>query len=235
MSARRLFRLRNSTSDVVRLSWGEAIAGNSVGEELYSVTHIAKNWKELSTLGVAVTDADPPFPDADLDALLRELGLLSEGQSLRGFPSVPRARQEKTRSVSQRDRYAYMTGRLHGVVDTSIAREDLEHATLVVIMSRLWCQQVPRSCGVLDWPLPEDMDVGAFNGIVRLIASTMGGKNQRVLLVGQVDSIETIAACALREYLGCVPEIAIGMVRACRRKGLNKSELLETVFRYHPS
>jgi hypothetical protein len=63
----------------------------------------------------------------------------------------------------------------------------------------------------------------------------MKGKLQRVLLVGHQDTVDTVATCVLREFMGCDAQTALNVIRNQRPTCMTKSELVETVFKYTPS
>lgn len=228
------FRLRNNTSADVCFQ-DEVIPAGQVSASKFSVTQLAKGWRELSALGIFVTGTQPPYADAtaEIISLFHDVGLLKEGQVV----YIPKNTGRNRRAIPQRDmtRFEVITNRLIAVVGTAVCDADLDQVTLVAILGPANMPRLNDSYGILSWPFPEDMDVDAFSGVVRLCASVMSGKKQRVLLVGDLDAIEVTAACVVREFFGCAPAVALGVVRSNRREALTKSELVETVFRYRPS
>jgi predicted RNase H-like nuclease len=84
----------------------------------------------------------------------------------------------------------------------------------------------------LRWNIGDDVEERQFEALVRFAAGMMKSPRQCVVLVGHKDTIDVCAACVLREYLGCRPEIAISILREARPKCLNKPDLVETVCNY---
>jgi hypothetical protein len=82
------------------------------------------------------------------------------------------------------------------------------------------------------WDMEDEVDDHAFTGLIRMCACMMKAQEYSVAIVGPQDTADAIAACVVMEYLGCRPEIAIGIVRRGRTKCLSKSELLETILKY---
>jgi hypothetical protein len=84
----------------------------------------------------------------------------------------------------------------------------------------------------LYWMTDKKVNASQFEGVVRMVSSTIKGSNMRVLLIGYQDTVDTIATCVLREYLGCDTETALRVMRKHRKTCMTKSELLETAFKY---
>lgn len=126
-----------------------------------------------------------------------------------------------------------MAGRLFTTRHNMFTPSDLVGRTLVVNLSSD-VDLVALSYGhmVMAWPMEEDVEERVFEGLIRMCSSVMKGKEQSVLLIGHQDTVDVVASCIIREHLGCKPEIAIGIVRENRRNCMNKSELLETIFKY---
>jgi predicted RNase H-like nuclease len=82
------------------------------------------------------------------------------------------------------------------------------------------------------WNIGDDVEEHMFEALVRFAANMMKAPKQVVVIVGHKDTIDVCAACVLREYLGCRPEIAISILREARPKCLNKPDLVETVCNY---
>jgi hypothetical protein len=82
------------------------------------------------------------------------------------------------------------------------------------------------------WSMGRDVDEAAFDGLIRFITTLLRGKGFKVLVIGHQDTIDVVATCVLREYLGCTPEVALGIMRIDRPQCMTRSELLETVFSY---
>ena len=87
----------------------------------------------------------------------------------------------------------------------------------------------------LCWATEDQVDQAMLHGLVKLCSSVMKGKEQRVLIVGTQETIDTIAACVLKEYIGCNSTKAIDIVREGRKYCLNKNILIETINGYKPS
>ena len=82
------------------------------------------------------------------------------------------------------------------------------------------------------WMTDKNVDEDIFFAIIRYCSALMKCDNQRVLLIGYQDAVDTMAACVVREYTGCDAKIALEVTRASRPFCLTKSELIETVFNY---
>jgi hypothetical protein len=85
------------------------------------------------------------------------------------------------------------------------------------------------------WASGDDVDEKVLEGLTRLCASAMRGSGQKILLVGDQNAIDILAACVLREYLGCKASEALEIMRRDRPECLVKGRLAETVVRYRPS
>jgi hypothetical protein len=87
----------------------------------------------------------------------------------------------------------------------------------------------------LTWTTDDNVQECQFEAVVRFCSSVMKGKLQRVLLVGHQDTVDTVATCVLREFMGCDAQTALNVIRNQRPTCMTKSELVETVFKYTPS
>lgn len=85
------------------------------------------------------------------------------------------------------------------------------------------------------WDVGDDVDEHVLDGLVHLCAYSMKGDGNRVLIAGSFDAVDTVAACVLREYMGCAAPVALSILRRERPGSLMKQELVETVVRYKPS
>jgi len=116
-------------------------------------------------------------------------------------------------------------------------REDLEGKSVVVDLSGE--AKIPQACKseciYLRWDMDTDVDEHAFEGLVRFCACMMRAQKTAVLIIGHQDTVDVIAACAMREYLGCNGKIAVGILRESRSSALSKTVLLNTVLNYKVS
>lgn len=85
------------------------------------------------------------------------------------------------------------------------------------------------------WSTSRNVNRETWEGLVRLCSSMIKGKDQRVLVIGLQATIDTLAACVLREYLGVNAETAVLIIRTNRTHCLNQSILIETINGYKPS
>lgn len=126
-------------------------------------------------------------------------------------------------------------GRLYSIVTESFTVDNLAGVSVMVNMSgdrELHELTVPLE---VFWSADSDVDERVLEGIVRMCASSMRGIAQKVLLVGEQDAIDTIAACVLREYLGCPASAAMDIMRYEHPGCLQKHALIETVLKFRPS
>ena len=123
--------------------------------------------------------------------------------------------------------------RLYLAREDVFAKADLKSVTVIVNLSSN-AKLIPQSEKAVNlrWDIGEEVEQGMFEALVRYCAAMMKAPSQTVLLVGFHDTVDLIAACILREYLGCKPEIALGILRTSRPKCLTKTALLETVNSY---
>ena len=84
----------------------------------------------------------------------------------------------------------------------------------------------------LTWNTDDNVQECQFEAAVRFCSSVMKGKAQRVLLVGHQDTVDTVATCVLREFMGCSAQEALNVIRQHRPTCMTKSELVETCFKY---
>lgn len=127
-------------------------------------------------------------------------------------------------------------GKLYTVSESSFKPEHLDEVTAIVNLSgesSMIPDQERFVC--LTWTTDNDVQECQFEAAVRFCASVMKGKMQRVLLVGHQDTVDTVATCVLREFMGCDAPTALSVIRSQRPTCVTKSELVETVFKYKPS
>lgn len=152
-----------------------------------------------------------------------------------GFAEVnpmPRARKGGDGAVKPRE---IVENRLYSIAIEDIGATHLLGMTVLVNMSEdisLSEFSVPM---ILNWNSGDDVDERVLDGVVRMCSSAMKGTGQRVMLTGSQDSIDTIAACILREYLGCSAGVAFSIMRDGNPGCLQKRELTETVLKFRPS
>ncbi len=90
--------------------------------------------------------------------------------------------------------------------------------------------------GLLECEWTEQVDGMFLAGIVRMTAAVVRGANQRVLIYADEPCAEMIAACVLREFLGCSAEVALGILRRHIPGALvGNSDLLQTLEDYRLS
>jgi hypothetical protein len=128
-----------------------------------------------------------------------------------------------------------ISGRLYTARKDVFTKSDLIGMTVVIDLGTEIHHTVPENKVYFHWAVEDDVEERAFEGLIRMIGSYMNATGHCVLIVGHPDTVDVVATCAVREYLGCKPEVALGIVREHRPKALTKSELLETIFRYKPS
>lgn len=130
-----------------------------------------------------------------------------------------------------------VAGRLYLAREDVISKADIKSATVVIDLASKSRAAINSFDGFvyLRWDIGEDVEEKMFEALVRLVAGVMKAPKQAVVLVGHHDTIDVTAACVLREYLGCKPEIAIGILREARPKCLNKPDLVDTVSNYRIS
>ena len=139
---------------------------------------------------------------------------------------------------SKRDMIEVVSGRLYLAREDVIGKSDLKAATVVIDLSSgakgtslgAWNGSV-----FLRWDIGGDVEEQMFESLIRLIAVMIKAPRQSVALIGHHDTIDVVAACVLREYLGCKPEIAISILRESRPKCLTKPDLINTVSNYRIS
>lgn len=129
-------------------------------------------------------------------------------------------------------------GRLFTVRGDMVSKSDLKDIRVIVnltgnpeVLSSCERSGSVRIC----WSIEDEVDDNAFAGLIRMCACMMKAESYSVVIVGPQDTADAVAACVVMEYLGCKPEIAIGIVRHGRTKCLSKSELLETIMKYRIS
>ena len=126
--------------------------------------------------------------------------------------------------------------RLYTVSDENFKPEYLSGITTVIDMSgKMGIIPSPEKYLRVVWSTEDNVDEGQFEGVVRLVSSSMKGRKQKVLLVGHQDTVDTVATCVMREFIGCDPQVALDVMRSYRPNCMTKSELIETVFKYKPS
>lgn len=128
-----------------------------------------------------------------------------------------------------------VSGRLYLAREDVFGKADIESATVIVDLSsnaKVTNSGAPAGAMYVRWDVGDDVEERMFEALVRFCAGIMRSPKQIVLIVGHHDTIDVIAACVLREYLGCKPEIAVSILRAARPKCLSKPDLLETLINY---
>lgn len=140
------------------------------------------------------------------------------------------------RKPKQDPLHEVITDKLCTVSEDKFKSEHLAGVTAVVNLSGD-ASLVPDSerfiC--LTWNTDDNVQECQFEAAVRFCSSVMKGKAQRVLLIGHQDTVDTVATCVLREFMGCSAQEALNVIRQHRPTCMTKSELVETVFRYSPS
>jgi predicted RNase H-like nuclease len=130
-----------------------------------------------------------------------------------------------------------VSGRLYLAREDVLSKSDLKSATVILDLSSKSRSSLGSldSCVYMRWDIGDDVEEKMFEALVRFSAGMMKAPKQVVVLVGHHDTIDVTAACILREYLGCRPEIAISILREARPKCLNKPDLVETICNYRIS
>jgi hypothetical protein len=148
------------------------------------------------------------------------------------MPPTPR----KPKGAKPDPLHEVIVEKLYTVSEDKFKSEYLEGVTAIVNLSGD-VSLVPDSerfiC--LTWNTQDNVVECQFEAAVRFCSSVMKGKAQRVLLVGHQDTVDTVATCVLREFMGCSAQEALNVIRQHRPTCMTKSELVETVFRYSPS
>lgn len=147
------------------------------------------------------------------------------------MPSVP-----KKSNGGQDPLHEVIGGKLYTVSEKSFKPDHLDEITAVVNLSGegyMLPDQERFVC--LTWTTDNDVQECQFEAAVRFCASVMKGKTQRVLIVGHQDTVDTVATCVLREFMGCDAQTALSVIRNQRPTCMTKSELVETVFKFKPS
>lgn len=84
----------------------------------------------------------------------------------------------------------------------------------------------------LRWNIGDNVEEKMFEALVRFCAGAIKAPKQCLALIGHHDTVDVLAACVLRDYLGCATSIALGMMWEKRPKCLTKPGLVETVEQY---
>ena len=145
----------------------------------------------------------------------------------------PKSRQ---RSNKPDPLHEVIDAKLYTVAEDKFRDEYLDEVTAVLNLSgdnSLIPNQEKFVC--LNWTTDDNVQECQFEAAVRFCASVMKGKMQRVLIVGHQDTVDTVATCVLREFMGCDAKTALNVMRNHRLSCVTKSELVETVFKYKPS
>ncbi len=121
------------------------------------------------------------------------------------------------------DTASFHAGQLHGI------------SVLVILGGSSELGTDAKDLVRVSWTCENEVDEKVLEGVVRMCASAMKGREQSVLLVGDDDAIDTIAACIIREYLGCGAQTAIGIVRQDDPKRLSRQGLVAAVTNFKPS
>jgi hypothetical protein len=130
-----------------------------------------------------------------------------------------------------------VSGKLYLAREDVLGKSELKSATVVIDLSS-GSKHVSDSWEgsvYLRWNIGEDVEEKMFEALIRMVSGVMKAPKQTIALVGHHDTIDVVAACVLREYLGCKPEIAISILREARPKCLNKPDLISTVGNYRIS
>lgn len=128
-----------------------------------------------------------------------------------------------------------VTGRLYLAREDVIGKAEFKPNSVIIDLcssSKISASAHADGTIYLRWNIGDDVEEKQFEALVRFAANMMKSPRQSVVLVGHKDTIDVCAACVLREYLGCRPEIAISILREARPKCLNKPDLVETVINY---
>lgn len=172
-------------------------------------------------------------------ALAEQMKAEEEAEPVTRSPEQPRLRARKQRSVKAPVPVAgpgldVLSGRVYALDHLRFdPLRDLTRATMLV-----WLGDGPPDLQdmkppiTLMWDAPDSVDEWVLAGLIRLCSAAVRGQDQRVVIVGTHDSINTVSACILREYLGCDAKTAISMMRAAGMKGEMRPELLQTIENY---
>lgn len=128
-----------------------------------------------------------------------------------------------------------VSGRLYLVREDVVGKAEFKTNSVVIDLSsssKVLSAAMDASAIYMRWNIGDDVEERQFEALIRFAANMMKSPKQSVVLVGHKDTIDVCAACILREYLGCKPEIAISILREARPSCLNKSDLIETVYNY---
>jgi hypothetical protein len=126
--------------------------------------------------------------------------------------------------------------RLYTICESSFCVEHLAAVTVIVTLGEVDDLTTGRKNLLrASWVEENEVDEMALEGLIRMCASAMKGKGQRVLLVGNQDTVDTLSACVLREYMGCNADVAISLLRVERPKCLAHDDLVEVIKRFKPS
>lgn len=180
--------------------------------------------------GATRTDAVKAIKRALAVQLRVEGALASEEPSCSALKAP---RREAT--VGRTGPRSIVSDRLLVVTDEEFESDHLQDITLLINLGELEQMAIPPKGAALFWDAGDNVDEKVLEGVVRLIASTMRGLHQRVLIVGTAQAIATVAACTLKEYAGADERCAISAVRrSCGGDSFN-AHLLETIHRYRVS
>lgn len=122
--------------------------------------------------------------------------------------------------------------RLYAVDSEHFQARHSTEATVVVVMGPPLQLEHRSDRPVLTWEAADNVDQRVLEGVVRFVSSSMQGSEQRVLLVGNDDAVDTVAACVLREYTSCSPMTAIGVIRKAGANRLANPDLVATIMSY---
>ena len=129
-----------------------------------------------------------------------------------------------------------ITGRLYLAREDVFSRADLKQVTVVVNLSSNNNLLAPDCKKVnLRWDIGDDVEEKMFENLVRYCAGVMKAPKQCLAIIGHHDTVDVVAACVLREYLGCKTSIALGIMRGKRTKCLTKESLVSTIDSYRIS
>ena len=128
-----------------------------------------------------------------------------------------------------------VSGRLYLAREDVFSKAEARSASVIVDLSsgvKAAASGLVDNCIYMRWNIGDDVEEKMFEALVRFCAGVMRSPKQSVLIVGHHDTIDVTAACVLREYLGCKPEIAMSILREARPKCINKPDLIDTVKNY---
>lgn len=133
------------------------------------------------------------------------------------------------------DVFEVISGRLHAVETGAFRSELMRDITILIDMAGgLSFVGARKDLVHIKWGATNDVDEELLAGMIRLCATSMHGREQRILLAGARDAIAVISAGVLREYLGCDAATAINIAKGCGLSIVN-SDLIDTVHKYRPS